>query len=511
MSSYFHHNHTTDMHRIVVSLIAAIVGLFPSLLFCEGSQQYQRAEQLVRQVLNDVSPPADAVFQFTQTRNRLAHLSKPWQTWRTSLAGTFLLADEASAFYQIDSTTAGANVYTSYKFCCDTLLAIVNYGETAPRIMTVSGKRDFLYTVSQLTPVFLLKDFLARDPERSFLRYVEGEADSVVYLTDDGVTIAFAIDRERKELQSVSVLYCDDMYGDVTSTLLFTDYTASKKGDFRYPTTIIERELGINASKVSVTAGNAEFDREQILAMIPPTYRIAPDPPTPVKTVAHSSYTPQIHLLDMEHTQSRTLVVEFKDFLLVTGVPLSSENGELVINKAHEIAPQKPIRYIVPGHHHPHYVGGIRPFVHKGTTVVVTSPDSAYLRQLTTFPHTLEPDSLQLEPRPLLLEAFDGERTITDGELELQLIDIGKLSNHTDNFLIYYFPQYKLLFQDELIWIATDKPLEAATPRQKGLYDAIVQHNLDVETILQGWPLDGQFKSVIPFDELKRSVEMIEE
>lgn len=488
--------------------VAVAVLIFPSLLRGEEEgADYGRARRLVDRVLQELRPSADAVFEFTQTRRRLGHLSRPWQTWQSAPAGTFLLADQASSFYQIDSVQSGPKVYTSYAFCCDTLLAVIDYGQSEPRAMTESGRHSFLYSVSRLTPVFILKDFLARDPERSFVRYAQGITDSVVYLNDRGETITIEIDGERGELKSVSVLYCDDLYGDVTDTFSFENYAASDDGEFRYPTRIVERELGIEASEVSVALGSAAFDREQILAMIPPSYRIREDAPEREASVTHTQYNERIRLIELPHTGSRVLLVEFRDFLLVTGAPLNSANGELIIGKARELAPDKPIRYFVPGHHHPHYIGGIRPFVHKGATVVAAAPDSAYVRQLVTFPHTLEPDSLQLRPRPLNLQTFEGETTITDDELELRIIDIGTMSAHADNFLIFYFPQYKLLFQDELVWIPEDKPLTAASPRQKGLYEAIRLHNLEVETILQSWPLDRGYKSVIDFRELQQSVE----
>lgn len=488
-------------------IVAAGVLIFPALLRGEEQADYIRARGLVHRVLQELSPSGDAVFEFTQMRRRLAHLNRPWQTWQSAPAGSFLLADQASSFFRIDSVQSGPKVYTSYAFCCDTMLAVIDYGQSEPRKMTESGRHSFLYSVSQLTPVFILKDFLARDPERSFVRFAEGITDSVTYLTDRGETITIEIDGERHELKSVSVLYCDDMYGDVTTTFSFENYTESEKGEFRYPTRIVERELGIEASEVSVALGSAEFNREQILAMIPPAYRIEEDAPEQEPSVTHTQYNERIGMIALPHTGSQVLLVEFRDFLLVTGAPLNSRNGELIIGKARELAPDKPIRYFVPGHHHPHYIGGLRPFVHKGATVVATVPDSAYVRQLVAFPHTLEPDSLQLQPRPLRMETFEGERIITDGELELRIIDIGKMSAHADNFLIFYFPQYKLLFQDELVWIPEDKPMTTASPRQKGLYEAIRLHNLDVETILQSWPLDRGYKSVIDFRELQQSVE----
>ena len=104
-------------------------------------------------------------------------------------------------------------------------------------------------------------------------------------------------------------------------------------------------------------------------------------------------------------------MVEFSNFLLVAEAPLSSENGELVIREAQKIAPGKRLEYFVAGHFHPDYTGGMRPFVHIGARVLCTPQDVPYFTSLAEAPHTLKPDSLELEPRPLKTEVFDSVKT----------------------------------------------------------------------------------------------------
>lgn len=111
-----------------------------------------------------------------------------------------------------------------------------------------------------------------------------------------------------------------------------------------------------------------------------------------------------------------------------------------------------------------------------------------------------------------MLETLDSIRVIKEGDFEMQIIHIGKLSDHTEDYLIYYFPSLKLIYEDDLCWILKNKELKAASSRQKGLYDAIQLHGLEVERIIQNWPVDEyDVKTIFSFDELKRSVEMIPE
>lgn len=494
--------------RSILAAAALLAVALPSILLATDREDHAKAERLVRRALKTLSPPVDAVFDFTQTRRRLGHLQRPWQTYQIDVAGAFLLADSGSSFYQIDSARRGQALSSSVRFCRDTTFAIVDYGEDAPKKLTLADRRSFLYDLSALTPVFLLKDFLRHDPRTSFLRYVEGSVDSVVYRADDGRIIAIAIDPRVAEARSISMLYSVDLYGDVVTTTVFSDYHVADAGEFRYPSRIVERAFGFDANVTSIGPGRRPFDRDRVMTMIPATYQPGEERPKPVEEILRIDYNEHIHLIDMKQANTRSLVVEFRDFLLVAEAPLNTRNGEMIIGEARKIAPDKPIRYFLFGHHHPHYIGGIRAFIHKGATILVTPSDSAYVRQLSEFRHSLEPDSLEREPRPLQLELVQGERVISDGEIEMRIIHIGSMSKHTEDYLIYYFPAYKLLFQGDLVWIRNDAQSAAAGPMQRGLYEAIMVHKLDVDVIMQSWMVSSaMMKTMIGFDELQESVD----
>jgi len=428
-------------------------------------------------------------------------------TYRSEIHGSFFLSDNCSSFFQVDSLLARDVYYTSRTFYCDTTCAVIDYGRTEPKRMSVTDRRAILYGVSLLTPIPLLRDFLGTGRD-GFVRYARGAADTIVYRSEDERLIALAIDPARHEVLSATRLYHDNMYGDVTYVIDYDGYAACDSGHRSYPTRIVARTLGFDASVATVNACDSSFDTRRVSAFIPASYRLNPDDEPPTTAIRVSRYEDGIHLLDVEAADARCLVVEFKDFLLVAEAPLSAAIGEMIIARAREIAPNKPIRYFVFGHHHPHYIGGMRAFVHRGATVLTTRHDSSYVEQLAAFRHTLKPDSLELNRRPVRMELFDSMTIVTDGELEMQIIHIGDLSRHTEDYLVYYFPRYKLLFEGDLVWISDTAALAPAGRTQSGLYEAIRLHKLDVETIMQSWPLkSGGVKAVIDFQELERSVQ----
>ncbi|MDI9356861.1 MAG: hypothetical protein QM536_07570 [Chitinophagaceae bacterium] len=73
--------------------------------------------------------------------------------------------------------------------------------------------------------------------------------------------------------------------------------------------------------------------------------------------------------------------------------------------------------------------------------------------------------------------------------------------------VIYYFPTEKILFQDDLVWIAKEGVIKKASGRQAGLYNAVKELGLDIITIFQSWPVaDYGVKTVIPFADIEKSM-----
>ena len=97
--------------------------------------------------------------------------------------------------------------------------------------------------------------------------------------------------------------------------------------------------------------------------------------------------------------------------------------------------------------------------------------------------------------------------TVTDGEFEMKIYFIGEKSQHTNDYLIYYFPTEKLLFEDDLVKIAREGEVKKASGRQVGLYNAIMELGLKIDVIIQSWPVkDYGLKTVIPFTDLEKSM-----
>ena len=193
---------------------------------------------------------------------------------------------------------------------------------------------------------------------------------------------------------------------------------------------------------------------------------------------------------EMEDIDSRTLIVEFADHLAVIEWAVGSRNGERIVDSARRRWPKKPIRYAFFSHHHPHYLGGIRAAIAEGAVVVTTPGNVGMVRRAAHATFRLEPDRLSRKPADPEIRTFTDRFEIGDSTNRLVAINYGPHSLHTDEFVIFWLPRQKVLFEAELGWFGTGPALR--TGRRAGeLLVYLADNRLDVEKIVQSWPMRG--------------------
>ena len=442
------------------------------------------------------------VLSYQETVNELEHNATPWQaTAYTGRGRVWLTPDDFLKQDTLTNVARQRTYYSSTQRSANNLL-YRDYGDKDLLPVTAAGQQDYSWRAARYSPLSVLTYFRQHRvaPEAG------GPAGVVRYRTTMGpAVVSLTLRRADALVTEVSVLSADDLLGDVTTTFTYQDY--ARLGRLAYPTRVqVAKANGHVRDEVRITAATVSPTAPTLLTA-PAGYQLQPEKAA-VPEVKALTFRPHLHFLELKHTDDRVLVVEFEHFLLVAEAPLSSANGELIIREAQRLAPGKPTRYFVAGHYHPHYLGGLRPFVARGATVLVGAGAGDYARYLAAAPHTLRPDSLQRHPRPAQVEEIPlhGRKTIADGGFEMQLFCIGAQSAHTNDYLLYYFPSEKLLFEDDLAGIPQQGPARQAGARQAGLYQAIKDLKLDVETIVQSWPVAGaSVKTIIPFADLEQS------
>jgi glyoxylase-like metal-dependent hydrolase (beta-lactamase superfamily II) len=439
------------------------------------------------------------VLTFHESLNELQHSFEPWQQTNSLINGVIRV--NAAQFHKQDTMRRGKREYYSQTSFSNAGLLFLDYGDKDLYPVTSSMVAEQVFKSARYSPIGIVNYFYAHRIASS-----HEEAGLAVYTATIHKTIvSLYIGLEDKLLHKLTTLHHDELFGDVLTTIHYGDFSAINGLCFPRIISIgkvngrIKDEVTLSSAVISATV--------PVLLTRPAGTGTVVESKEDKPELASKKYSDHIYFIELKHSDDRVLLVEFSDFLFVAEAPLNSTNGELIIAEAKKLAPGKPVKYFAFGHYHPHYIGGVRPFIHKGATIITTKGDEEFVRYLAAAKHSLEPDSLQIQPRPLKTETINDSLEITDGKMVLKLFVIGERSEHTRDYLIYYFPGRKLLFEDDLAWIKKDGIATRASGRQAGLYHAIMELHLDVQTIVQSWPVNGYgVKTEFSFADLESSM-----
>jgi hypothetical protein len=110
------------------------------------------------------------------------------------------------------------------------------------------------------------------------------------------------------------------------------------------------------------------------------------------------------------------------------------------------------------------------------------------VRAVAAYPFTIAPDRWARAQRQVKLRTFTQRLELADATNRLVLVDIGKRSTHTDEFVIFWLPQAKLVFETEQGWLTADGALRAGR-RAKGFLQVLDDEKIDAQRLVQSWPM----------------------
>jgi glyoxylase-like metal-dependent hydrolase (beta-lactamase superfamily II) len=379
-------------------------------------------------------------------------------------------------------------------------LHLVDFGEETARPDDPAERIRTRYRLAELVPSLLLR--LALE-ERASLRWlgeaaIDGRAVDVVSFADRaGVPRALYLDRASKLLRRVEHIEADELFGD---DLQSTDYLAHQQlGALTLPRRLRHRRLWFVQSELTCGAAPAPV---ALPAPAPPVVQAPIAPRATVEKVAEGIYA-----VALEHLDNTTLFMEAPDHVVAMEAPLDSATGELIIATIAAATNNKPIRYLLLSHHHPDYVGGIRPFVARGTRLVTTPGNADYLTSIAAGRRLLRPDLQAERNRPCAIDLVEGRRQLGEGAHRVEIYDVGARIGHTREYLIYYFPAARLLVHGDLVSVKPGSEPQPASDRAVGLLDSIEALGLAPERILHSWPRRDRAR-VLPMPLLRRMVEL---
>jgi glyoxylase-like metal-dependent hydrolase (beta-lactamase superfamily II) len=314
-------------------------------------------------------------------------------------------------------------------------------------------------TALRRDPAALLLTAAGRAETLRFLgeHAVDGRPHAVVTFADaDGTQIALSVDAESGLVSKSETLADHAILGDVVNEQVYSEHRPV--GGVKLPFRVVSRTGGsvvqeITYRDVQVNAGVADalFELPAGAERVPPQAGPTNVTLTPVGDGAYF----------VAGSSHNSLLVAFRDHLVLVEAPQSVERAEAVIAKVRETVGDKPIRYVVPTHYHFDHSGGLRPFIARGATILTTPGNREFVERLAAAAHTVRPDALSREGRPAVVETFTGKKTLTDGARSLELHDLGP-NPHVDELVVAYLPQERLAFMADVFSIPVQGPFPPA-------------------------------------------------
>ena len=220
------------------------------------------------------------------------------------------------------------------------------------------------------------------------------------------------------------------------------------------------------------------------------------DDPVPVPpSVAQVAFSTQVTVEQMADGvyllgggPANSYMVEFNDFVAVFEAPVNEERSLAVIEEVVKLAPNKPIRWLITSHPHFDHIGGLRTYLHIGSTIVTHMANLEFLNRdvLTYAPRTVEPDIVAKWPPTELAEGYTHEAVqenyvITDNSRILRVYYVQPL-RHVAGMLMAYLPTEQIVFQADL-FDTHEPPRVAQLPAMRSLYNQVERMNLNVATL----------------------------
>jgi glyoxylase-like metal-dependent hydrolase (beta-lactamase superfamily II) len=326
---------------------------------------------------------------------------------------------------------------------------------------------------------------LAFEQRATTLRYAGAETfggrphEVVTFAAANGVLTNLFFDAQTHLLSKYENMVQDGVDGDVVQETIFPGYRAVER--VMVPTGRQTRRGGDLIEDVKYTEvrfntkpADAAFARPEGFEEVAPN-----QPPPPIR---ETKLGEGVYLFE---SAANSLVVEFDTYVLVVEPYAGGRGPKPTINKAREMFPAKPVKYVVVTHHHDDHSGGLRSYVAEGVTVVTTPANQKYFERMAASTFTLFPDDQTRAPRQPLFEFVrGGRRTFTDGKQTLEIIDIGP-SPHAREMLVAYLPKEKIIFQGDLVNLPFSGKYMPSTVNDTTLhfFDWIAKSGLDVQRV----------------------------
>ena len=279
------------------------------------------------------------------------------------------------------------------------------------------------------------------------VRLSNGVEVEAIAATAQGSALTIGIDPTTKLVRAVLNVGGDVLDGDAAYETEFVDYRMIS--GLLMPARRVERVNGLATVEYAYTSVALNYEVPDSVTVPPSGSTLLPETePEPVQQLSDGVWA-------IGGSQA-ALVVAFQDHLMVFDAP---GNAGDVLQRVATLAPNKPVRYVVPTHHHDDHAAGIKEYALAGATIVTSAANRAYFERMAQARSSIGrsiPPLAKPVPFDVVTEAARSFRDATR-TVELHRIQ----SPHAQDMFVVWLPAERILFQADLL----DVPPPIEPPR----------------------------------------------
>lgn len=317
------------------------------------------------------------------------------------------------------------------------------------------------------------------------VRYVGDRTDAgrrlqgVSYAQPNGAIYTLWIDAGTKRLTRLEWLADDAVDGDQLRSYDYSGYRDVQ--GIPVPSRLIEQRNGEIARDDTLAISINDHPTDAVFTA-PASGYVEPQPLPAAEREPVRKLAENVWLAQQLPGGNRVMFVAFRDYVMIFEAPTPQFAADSVLAIVRRTVPGKPARYVAFSHHHDDHGGGLRPYIAQGVTIITTPATKSFVEHVANATHRMRPDALSLAPRAPVIETFTKKRVFTDGDMTVELHDIGPTS-HVNEITLAYLPKEKLVFQGDLLILPARGDVGPANRLTTEFAQALERLGLDVETI----------------------------
>lgn len=278
---------------------------------------------------------------------------------------------------------------------------------------------------------------------------------------------------DKNLVERVETWLGDNIMGDMHIVATYTGW--KDFGGVMAPAKIVQTRGGWPYFDVDVAAAKA--NPADVATLVPaPAARAPGGGGAPTLNVTSEKLGDGIYRLTTGPGSYDSVVVEFKDYVMMLEAGQSIARGSAYIAETKKLFPNKPIRYVMDTHPHSDHTGGLPALVADGAIIITQKNNVEFLEKALNTPRTLLMDPLAQNPRKVKIEAVDEKKVYSDGTRTVEMYHVFP-APHSNGLMIAYLPKEKILFQGDF----SVNPGEPANDHVKALYAFLEKHPLDYD------------------------------